>query len=120
MERITIEDLRNMQGVKGFILQGCGGDLEEWFQGINELLTEQGILLNGDTIKEHSVFNYMGRPNILFHIDIVKLDMEKLKAWRLQTNGQLGSMWLPDYLSNMRQSTTEYGVPDIVHGQEMS
>ena len=43
----TTEDLRRMTDEEGLILQGCGGDLQEWVDGINELLTQEGILLNG-------------------------------------------------------------------------
>ena len=45
IERITTEDLRRMEGQEGLILQGCDGDLEEWMEGINEMLTQSGILL---------------------------------------------------------------------------
>ena len=43
----TTEDLRRMTDEDGLILQGCGGDLQEWVDGINDLLTQEGILLNG-------------------------------------------------------------------------
>ena len=45
IERITTEDLRRMEGQEVLILQGCDGDLEEWMVGINEMLTQSGILL---------------------------------------------------------------------------
>ena len=41
---ITAEDLRRMPDKEGLILQGCGGDLTEWVDGINEMLTHAGIL----------------------------------------------------------------------------
>ena len=34
---ITAEDLRRMPDKEGLILQGCGGDLTEWVDGINEM-----------------------------------------------------------------------------------
>ena len=40
---ITAEDLRRMPDKEGLILQGCGGDLTEWVDGINEMLTKAGI-----------------------------------------------------------------------------
>lgn len=45
IERITTEDLRRMEGQEVLILQGCDGDLEEWMEGINEMLTQSSILL---------------------------------------------------------------------------
>ena len=35
----TTEDLRHMTDEEGLILQGCGGDLQEWVDGINDLLS---------------------------------------------------------------------------------
>ena len=37
---ITINELRQMKHKEGMILQGCGGDIQEWVIGINELLTQ--------------------------------------------------------------------------------
>ena len=30
IKEITIDELRRMKGKEGLILQGCGGDLQEW------------------------------------------------------------------------------------------
>lgn len=100
MNDITVNDARQMTDKEGLVLQGCGGDPQEWIDGINKLLTEQGILLEGDTFKEVSRFNYDGRTNLIFHMDGVKLDIGKLAMWRLQTHQQLGGTWLSDYLPN--------------------
>ena len=43
---VTTEDLRNMKRCEGIILQGCGGELQEWVDGINDALKKEGILLN--------------------------------------------------------------------------
>ena len=40
---ITINELRQMKHKEGMILQGCGGDIQEWVNGINELLTQEDI-----------------------------------------------------------------------------
>ncbi len=47
IKSITSNDLRHMEGKEALILQGCGGDLKEWVDGINGLLTKEGILLEG-------------------------------------------------------------------------
>ena len=44
---ITTDDLRRMEGKDGLVLQGCGGDLKEWVDGINDMFTEAGILKDG-------------------------------------------------------------------------
>ncbi len=45
-KRINIKDLLGYEGKEGLILQGCGGDPQEWIDGINDLLTKQEILLD--------------------------------------------------------------------------
>ena len=62
MKKITTGDLRRMTDSEGLILQGCGGDLDEWVTGINDTLTQAGILLDGDTFKDVSVFEH---PQVL-------------------------------------------------------
>lgn len=32
IRRISTDELRRMKGKEGLILQGCGGDLDEWHQ----------------------------------------------------------------------------------------
>ena len=39
INHIATEDLRRMEGKDGLILQGCGGALKEWVDGINEMFT---------------------------------------------------------------------------------
>lgn len=35
INEITAKDLRRMEKKEGLILQGCGGDIAEWVEGIN-------------------------------------------------------------------------------------
>ena len=100
LKQITTEDLRRMDGQEGLILQGCGGGLREWVDGINDILTEEGILLDGSRFEEVSVFQHQGLTNLLFPFNGVKLDVGKLAMWRLQTHAQFGGTWLSDYVPN--------------------
>ena len=49
---ISTEQLRRMGAQAGLILQGCGGDPQEWLDGINQILTEEGILKKGTRFEE--------------------------------------------------------------------
>lgn len=100
IKTVTIDELRQMNDQEGLILQGCGGDLQEWVDGINGLLTEEGILLDGSQFESVSAFQHQGLTNLLFSFDGVKLDVGKLAVWRLQTHGQFGGTWLSDYVPN--------------------
>ena len=100
MRDITIDELRRMNDREGLILQGCGGDPQEWIDGFNEMLTDAGILRDGSRFSEVSRFEHDGLTNLLFHMDDVKLDGGKLAMWRLQTHEQFGGTWLSDYVPN--------------------
>ena len=96
----TTEDLRHMTDEEGLILQGCGGDLQEWVDGINDLLTQEGILLNGTKFEHAATFQHDGLTNLLFSFEGVQLNVGKLALWRIQTHSQFGGTWLSDYVPN--------------------
>jgi hypothetical protein len=74
-------------------LQGCDGDLDEWVVGINDTLTEAGILKDDSIFKNISLFEHNGMTNLLFHMDDEpKLDVGKLAMWRLQTHEACGGI----------------------------
>ena len=100
VRQITTDDLRRMENQEGLILQGCGGPLQEWVDGINELFTEAGILLDGSRFESVSVFQHGDLTNLLFPFEGVELAIGKLAMWRIQTHGQFGGTWLSDYVPN--------------------
>lgn len=98
---VTTDDLRRMNGKEGLVLQGCGGDPQEWLDGINDLLTDEGILKNGSKFENIFVFQNGSLTNILFPFeDGVEIDMGKLAMWRLHSHEQFGGTWLSDYVPN--------------------
>ena len=102
VKQINTEDLRHMEDREGLVLQGCGGPPQEWVDGINGLLTEAGILLDGSLFKleDVSLFQHGESTCLLFPFEGVKLDMGRLAMWRIQTHGQFGGTWLSDYVPN--------------------
>ena len=69
LHQITTEELRQMPNREGLVLQGCGGELQEWVDGINDLLAEAGILLDGTRFETASAFQHDGLTNLLFSFD---------------------------------------------------
>lgn len=53
---IEAEQLREMSDKEGLIIQGCGGPLQEWVDGINDMLTADGILKNGSRFEDVFTF----------------------------------------------------------------
>lgn len=101
MKQVTTEELRRMKGYEGLVLQGCDGDLKEWQQSINDIFTDEGLLLDSTKFENIYVFQYNGVTNLIFPFDeTVKLNIAKLAIWRLQYHEKFGGMWLSDYVEN--------------------
>ena len=98
IKNITANDLKKMNNKEGLILQGCGGEVKEWVDGINDILTENGILLDDTKFDDVSVFQNDGVTCILYPFDNVHLDVGKLSMWRLQSYTAFAGTWLSDYV----------------------
>ena len=97
---ITVDDLKHMKGRPGIIFQGCGGDLQDWIDGVNGELKKDDILLDGTEFKDVSKFEHNGLTCLLFEYGKeVKVDEGKLAIWRIKFS-QLDGMWLDDYVDN--------------------
>ena len=80
--RIEAQQLRNMEYHEGLVIQGCGGELQEWADGINEMLTEEDILKNGSRFEKCYAFKNENLTCMLFPFEDVQLEMGKLAMWR--------------------------------------
>ena len=95
---ISTEQLRRMEDQEGLVLQGCGGDPQEWVDGINEILAQEGILKKGAGFEEAYTFRHDGLTCMLFPFkEDIELDVGKLAAWRLAFYSTFGGTWLSDY-----------------------
>ena len=98
---ISTEQLRCMGDQEGLILQDCGGDPQEWLDGINRIFTEEGILKKGAGFEDAYTFRHDGLTCLLFPFkQDMELDMGKLAVWRLATHSTFGGTWLSDYVPN--------------------
>lgn len=103
VKKIRAEELRRMNGQEGLILQGCGGSIDEWVDGINDLLTGSEILLGGIKFKAENCCGFENEDLtclLLPFSEDVRLDMGRLAMWRLQTHENFGGEWLSDYVNN--------------------
>ncbi len=113
IKTVKTEELRRMNGKEGLILQGCGGDPQEWLDGINGLLTDEGILKNDSRFENISVFQNGELTNILFPFeDGLEIDMGKLAMWRLRSHEQFGGTWLSDYVPNKLGGFVDEAAPE--------
>ena len=103
IKKIDKNELRGYEGKEGLILQGCGGNPQEWVDGINDLFTKEGILLDGTKFSDDNcaVFENNGLTCLLYEFnDDTKVDIGKLAMWRIGTHSDLGGTWLSDYVEN--------------------
>ena len=103
VKKIRAEELRRMNGQEGLILQGCSGELQDWVDGINDMLIKSDILFDGTKFKAEYclAFDNEGLTNLLLPFSVnVKLYIGKLAMWRLQTHSNFGGKWLSDYVDN--------------------
>lgn len=90
IQKISTEQLRRMGDREGLVLQGCGGDPQEWLDGINQILTEEAY-----------TFQHDGVTCLLFPFkEGMAIEMGRLAMWRLQTHPLFGGTWLSDYVPN--------------------
>lgn len=101
IQKISKEQLRRMGDQEGLVLQGCGGDPQEWLDGINQILTDEGILKKGTRFEEAYTFQHDGVTCLVFPFkEGMVIEMGRLAMWRLQTHPHFGGTWLSDYVPN--------------------
>ena len=101
IQKISKEQLRRMGNQEGLVLQGCGGDPQEWLDGINQILTDEGILKMGAGFENAYTFQHEGLTCMLFPFkEDMELDVGKLAVWRLASYSTFGGTWLSDYVPN--------------------
>lgn len=102
MEEIScseVLELRN-SGYDYLVLQGCGGDLNEWVDGITKLLIENDIIPKSFKFRKVYLFENNDLSNMAFPLDSKDIDIGKLAMFRLKIRESFGAMWLSDYINN--------------------
>lgn len=95
-----LNDLRNNKDYDYLILQGCGGDLQEWKDGIEEILKSEGIIPSDYKFDEVYGFQNNNLTNMAFALKDDCISMSKLVLFRLKIRNDFGAMWLSDYIDN--------------------
>lgn len=101
INEIKFSDLEK-QNIEGIVLLGCGGNLDEWVNGVTEVLCEEGI---STSKKPSDVWNQVflltttnGRRDLVLS-GLQNVDIGKLAIWRI---GFGDCSWVSDYLVNYR------------------
>ena len=96
---VSIDELRRMKNSQGIVLQGCGGDLQEWVDGFNDLMAKENILLDGSKFESCVAFKNGDTTCILYPFEGAKLNIGKLSIWRIASHETFGGTWFNEYMS---------------------
>ena len=108
IKTVTPDFIKGLKNHEGIIFRDCNDAPLVWLNGINELLTEEKILLEGTKFESAARFQNNGQVCMLFEFnEDIKIDMGKLAIWRLRTQPVFGGIWLSDYIDIHLAETTE-------------
>ena len=94
-----VKDLRN-DNYEYLILQGCGGNLNNWVDGFTKMLKDEGIVSDSFSFDKVYSFENDNLINLAFSLNNKEIDIGKLAIFRLKIRDILGAMWLSDYIDN--------------------
>jgi hypothetical protein len=102
MEKLTFEDFKNKVIDKdGIVLLGCGGDLNEWINGVGTEFNEDSITEIKDLdilFPERYVLTTSGgRIDLALVVDFNVVNTGKLAMWRIRFGD---CSWINDYIYN--------------------
>lgn len=101
IKKRTFEDLMDLN-TEGLVLLGCGGDLNEWINGVTEILVEEKIIKSTNPLdtfdKPFYVRTTGGRTDLVLPFKKrAKINISKLAMWRLRFGD---ASWISDYKHN--------------------
>lgn len=99
LELKEIKELKNNE-YDYLILQGCGGNSNEWIDGITDMLKSNDIVPFDFKFNEIYKFKKDDLTNLAFALNDKNINMEKLAIFRLSIRDDFGAMWLSDYVDN--------------------
>jgi len=104
---ITFQELnKNHRKDEAFILLGCGGDINEWINGITAMLHAEKAITSSDPDKvwagAYTATTTGGRTDLVLMFPDVptSIDVSRLAILRLNMCGDFPNSWLSDYLVN--------------------
>lgn len=102
IKEISCSEVKELQncGYEFLVLQGCGGNLNEWVNGFTDMLKEEGIVTDSFSFDEIYSFENGNLTNLAFALNSEDLNMGKLAIFRLKIRDNFGAMWLSDYIDN--------------------
>lgn len=101
IKKISLDEVKNLSENKEFlVLQGTGGDLNDWVHGFEDIFVENNIVPKDFKFEEAYSFKNEKINNLMLSLNSKDIDIAKLAILRLQLRQIYGAMWLSDYVDN--------------------
>ena len=102
IKKISLDEVKELRNnnYEYLVLQGCGGDLNKWVDGITDMFIEEKIIPSNFTFNEVYTFKNEDSTNMLFALNSKDINFGRLAILRLKMRSDFGSMWLSDYIDN--------------------
>ena len=102
IKKISLDEVKELRdnNYEYLVLQGCGGSLNKWVDGITKMFKKEKVIPSDFTFNEVYTFQNGDLTNMLFALNSEDIDIGRLAILRLQMRFEFGSMWLSDYIDN--------------------
>ena len=102
IQNISLDEVKELanNNYEHLIFQGCGGDLDDWVDGITNMLKEEGIVSDNFSFDKVYSFKNGDLTNLAFALNSGDISIGKLSIFRLKIRQDFGAMWLSDYCDN--------------------
>ena len=102
IQHISLNEVKELSNnnYEHLIIQGCGGDFDDWVKGITTMLKDEGIVKETFSFDKVYCFENGDLTNLAFALDNEGINMSKLAMFRLNIRQEFGAMWLSDYIDN--------------------
>ncbi|MGF7058693.1 hypothetical protein [Brassicibacter mesophilus] len=111
IEKLDFQDLLDNQNkVEGLVMLGAGGNLNDWLNGLKDMLVEEDHVIVKDTNntfwkKAYELTTTGGRTDlVLIFNDKNQVNWGSLALWRLRFGN---CSWLSDYIINYQERHQE-------------
>ena len=101
IEQKSFSEIVDMN-TEGLVLLGCGGNLNEWIDGVTGILAEEKIVLSANPSDSFDDPFYLkttgGRTDLVMPFKKgAKINIRKLAIWRIKFGD---ASWISDYIVN--------------------
>lgn len=100
----TEKDLNKLYNGSAYTIIGVGGDINEWIEGYNQLLKENGIgtpaqwyKFSGRQVNQHYKFNFFNDDVTFLAFSLKGLNINKLAIFKIK----MGDRWFDDVIDNL-------------------